>query len=59
MSRNVFENNADNTVEIPLVELNRLGDKLFSILPPLEVGTRYQLETLSNGRVAVIIVKKD
>lgn len=57
MSRNVFENNHNDTVEVPLVDLNRLGDKLYTILPLLEDGSKYQLETLSNGRIAVIIVK--
>ena len=57
MSRNVFENNHNDTVEVPLTDLTRLGDKLYTILPLLEDGSRYQLDTLSNGRVAVVIEK--
>ena len=57
MSRNVFENNHNDTVEVLMTDLNRLGDKLYTLLPLLEDGSRYQLETLSNGRVAVVIEK--
>lgn len=54
MSRNVFENNAQ---EVPLTELARLEGKLYTILPELQEGQYYKIETLSNGRVAIVVEK--
>lgn len=49
MSRNVFENN----------EESESGEKIYTRLPRLEEGLRYELAKLSNGSYAVVIVGED
>lgn len=53
MSRNVFESNAESA----LSDFARLEGKQHTILPPLDEGSYYKIETLSDGRVAIVVEK--
>lgn len=50
---NLFENNEPE----PSQEILDLGDKLFEVLPSLSRGERYELQKMSDGRTAVVILK--
>ena len=56
VSRNQFEHNHPEVSLPELTQLDREGE-VYSLLPPLSDGLRYELRKLSSGETAVVIKK--